>query len=120
MKINGREYPLWSQFVERKDEWIGGILEDFGDSMDRAMGMENAKTEITDICLKPNGKKAAFFEIIGKDFGCGFSTEVGGLTGGEKGYITFSGYGGHEWRIKKNTPLHADKQGRLSGVNDAD
>ena len=32
IEINGREYPLWSKFVERKAEWIGGVLEDFGDN----------------------------------------------------------------------------------------
>ena len=28
-EINGKTYPLWSQFVDKKDEWIGGILEDY-------------------------------------------------------------------------------------------
>lgn len=101
MEVNGKEYPLWSQFVERKDEWIGGILEDFGDSMDRSMGMGDMKTEITDIRLKPNGESSAFFEVAGKDFGCGFDVKGGGVTAGEEGYITFSGYGGHTWRIKQ-------------------
>lgn len=101
--INGRQYPLWSQFVERKDEWVGGILEDFGDSMDKRMFGNDAhgKTKITDIRLEPNGKEDAFFTVAGEDFECGFSTEVGGVTGGEEGWITFSGYGGHEWRIKQ-------------------
>ncbi len=26
LEVYGREYPLWSQFVERKTEWIGGHL----------------------------------------------------------------------------------------------
>lgn len=101
MEVNGREYPLWSQFVERKDEWIGGALEDFGDPMDRRVGMETMKTEITDISLRPNGEEHAFFEVLGKDFGCGFSCDVGGITGGEEGWMTFNGYGGHTWRIKQ-------------------
>jgi len=37
MNVNGKEYPLWGQFVERKEEWIGGLLLDEGDSMDRAL-----------------------------------------------------------------------------------
>lgn len=101
--INGRQYPLWSQFVEGKDKWIGGTLEDFGDSQDRHMFGDGAhgKTRIMDIRLEPNGKEHALFTVAGEDFECGFSTEVGGITAGEEGWITFSGYGGHEWRIRQ-------------------
>jgi hypothetical protein len=89
--VNGKEYPLWGQFVDKKDEWIGGVLEDFGDS-----------TEITDITLVPNGEEDAFFEIEGKGFSCGFSTSVGGIGGDqEEPWLTFSGYGGQKFRIKK-------------------
>lgn len=101
MEVNGKEYPLWSQFIERKDEWIGGILEDSGDSFDRKMGMKNSQTIITDINLKPNGKNSAFFEVEGKDFGCGFDVQHGGITAGEEDWLTFYGYGGHSWRIKQ-------------------
>jgi hypothetical protein len=104
MKINGKVYPMWEQFVEKKNEFIGGILEDFGDSLDRTLmdaEEETHHTEITDIELRPNGKDSAFFEIIGKDFGCGFDVAHGGITAGEKDWITFSGYGGHEFRIRK-------------------
>ena len=98
--VNGREYPLWSQFVEGKEKWIGGTLEDRGDSMDRALGLEGGGTEITDITLEPNGKDSAAFSVDGKDFSCGGDVGYLGITGGEKGWITFSGYGGHTWRIK--------------------
>lgn len=103
IEINGKQYPLWSQFVERKHEWIGGLLQDQGDRMDMALGLVDggwASTEITDITLTPNGPEHAFFSVHGKDFTCGFSTSVGGVIGGEKGWLTFSGYGGHTWRIK--------------------
>ena len=102
--INGRQYPMWSQFVERKDEWVGGILEDFGDSMDKRMFGDgaNAKTKITDIRLEPCGEESAFFSVDGEDFTCGFSTEVGGVTAGEEGWMMFSSYMGHGWRIKKS------------------
>ena len=100
MEINGKEYPMWSQFVERQDEWIGGVLHDSGDSMDKAMGLGDLTTEITGIELKANGD-SAWFGVTGKDFDCGFSVEYGGITGGEEGWITFSGYGGHTWRIKQ-------------------
>lgn len=108
IEVNGKEYPLWSQFVENKKKWIGGSLEDFGDSMDRAFGMLDADerlaavlTEIVDIELKPNGNDSALFNVVGKNFTCGFDVEVGGITAGEDGWITFSGYGGHTWRIKE-------------------
>lgn len=93
MIINGRMYPLWSQFIERKQEWIGGILEDWD------MGV-HATTEIVDIELQPNGPDSAFFRVVGKDFSCGFDVGHGGITNGEEGFITFYGYGGHKWRIK--------------------
>jgi len=97
--INGKEYPLLSQFVEGKNKWIGGVLEDYGDDIDKYSGRCPIKTEITDIVLRPNGD-GAFFEVHGKDFICGFSTALGGVTTGEDGWITFSGYGGHKWRIQ--------------------
>ena len=95
MIVNGKEYPLWSQFVETKNDFIGGVLEDHD------MG-QISKTEITDISLKPNGKNSAFFSVDGEKFGCGFDVQHGGIQAGEEGWITFYGYGGHTWRIKKN------------------
>ena len=102
MIVNGKEYPLWSQFVEKQDEWIGGILHEEGDSMDKAMGLEPMTTAITGIELKANGEDSAFFEVIGEDFSCGFDVRHGGIGGRqEEGWLTFSGYMGHMWRIKK-------------------
>jgi len=100
MLVNGREYPLWNQFIEKKDQFIGGVMEDDGDSMDRAMGLEQLITEITDIQLVPNGEESAMFQVVGKDFTCGFDVEFGGVGAGKEGYVTFRGYGGHTWRIK--------------------
>ncbi len=104
IKVNGKHYPLWSQFVERKKDWIGGILEDFGDNMDQALGLINGsmKTEITDILLEPNGKDSAKFMVVGKDFSCGFDVRYGGLDSSETGWLGFFGYGDHRWRIQKN------------------
>ena len=102
IEINGKEYPLWSKFVERKAEWIGGVLEDFGDN-DPILGSFHGVTEIVDICLEPNGDDSAFFRVAGKEFDCGFDVQVGGVLGKDTGpgWINFSGYGGHTWRIKK-------------------
>lgn len=102
--INGRDYPLWSQFVEGKEKFIGGILEDFGSSVDRAFGIQSASTTIKDIHLIPNGSNGAFFRVCGVDFNCGFDVKYGGITPVEPGWVTFSGYGGHIWRIKEDCP----------------
>lgn len=107
MEVNGKFYSMWGQFIEKKNEWIGGTIQDFGDSMDRRiMGISGngplGESKITDIELRPNGETSAFFEVKGEGgFGCGFSVDHGGITSGEEGWITFSGYGGHKWRIKK-------------------
>lgn len=105
IEVNGRVYPLWNQFVEKKDQWIGGTLQDFGDSMDRVWGIADKNgmvTKITDIKLEPNGEESAWFEITGKDFSCGFDVKHGGIGGDQaKPWLTFSGYGGHTFRIKQ-------------------
>lgn len=103
MIVNGREYPLWSQFVERKQEWIDGELTDYGDSLNEALGfvVEPMTTTITDITLKPNGKDSAFFRVVGEDFSCGFDVKVGSITVDDNGEsdIIFYGYGGHRWKM---------------------
>jgi hypothetical protein len=88
MIINGKQYPLWSQFIERKDEFIGGILQE-----------DDEKTVITDIVLVPNSE-SAFFEVKGENFSCGFDVGYGGIIGGDADWITFQGYGDHIWRVR--------------------
>lgn len=97
MRTNGKRYPLWDQFVEKKADFIGAILEDhdMGDLL---------TTEVTDVELAPNGETSAFFWIRGKDFDCGFDVTHGGVTGGERGWLTFMGYGGHMFRVKTAAP----------------
>jgi len=95
MKVNGKEYNMWGQFVERQNEWVGNLLEDFD------MGMY-ATTTITGISLIPNGEDSAFFTIEGEEFSCGFDVRYGGIGAGDEGYMTFNGYGGHTFRIKNN------------------
>jgi hypothetical protein len=103
MIVNGKEYPLWGQFVERKSEWIGGILQETSDSFPRISNDGLNGTEIIDIALNPNGDDSAFFMVYGKDYKCGGDVGHIGITHGEEGWITISGYGGHEWRFKKAT-----------------
>jgi len=105
--VNGKHYPLWQQVIDRKKEWIGGILQDFGDSFDRSLLIDKEMiTEIINIELKPNDEDSAFFVVLGKDFDCGFSTDVGGIScNGEKGWLTFNGFMGHKWRIKERVKI---------------
>ena len=113
-RVNGREYPLWNQFVDGQDKFIGGVLEDFGDN-DPLIKNQYGKTTITGITLEPNGDKKAFFQVNGEDFSCGFDPEYGGIQGGEDGWITFFGYGGHTWRIQGALPSSSnllEKRGR--------
>lgn len=103
MEVNGKVYPLWGQFVEKKDRWIGGDLEDFGDvHANYCYGTRPAVTKIKDIMLMPNGRESAFFAVVGEDFTCGFDVHHGGIScrGQEVGWILFEGYGGHLWRIR--------------------
>ena len=60
-KNNGKYDSMLSQFVKRKEEWIGGILED------HVMGIIG-ETKITDITLKPNGDDSAYFTVDGEHF----------------------------------------------------
>lgn len=86
--INGKYYPMWSQFVEKKSQWIGGRL------IDHDMGMDE-KTEITDVVLRENGTISAWFEIVGKDFNWGGDVEFIGVgTPKQPGAITIYGYAG--------------------------
>lgn len=104
-EINDKVYPLWSQFVEKKKQWIGGVLQDFGDRMDRLLKIADKNgmtTIITDIKLEPNGEESVWFEITGEKFNCGFDVGHGGINGHqEKGWLTFSGYDSHKFRIKE-------------------
>lgn len=101
MIVNGKDYQMWGALVEQKGAFIGGTLEETQDSYPRLGGNDRAATEITDIRLEPNGSDSAYFSVDGKDFGCGGDVHHLGITAGEEGWLTFAGYGGHTWRIKK-------------------
>lgn len=101
MIINNRSFPMWEEFVKKKNNFIGGVLEDFGDMFDQMLkGEKYLETKIIDIVLKPNGNDSAYFLVMGKDFDCGFDVKYGRIIPGEKGWVSFSGYGSHIWRIK--------------------
>lgn len=96
MIVNGKSYPLWSQFVENQERWIGGILHDPGDVMTNP-----CTTKITGIELVPNGKSSAFFRIKGEDFDCGFDVSCGGVRASEEEGLKFVSYGGDTFSIKE-------------------
>lgn len=86
--INGKHYPMWSQFVEKKSQWIGGRL------IDHDMGMDE-ETEITDVVLQENGESSAWFEIVGKEFSWGGDVRYIGLGApNQPGALTICGYAG--------------------------
>jgi hypothetical protein len=106
--VNGKHYTLWQQFVDRKDEFIGGrLVETCMDSMCVACG-ETAETLITDIELLPNGKDSAFFRIVGEKFRCGFDVQYGGVSGSHSkndGGIPFHSQYGDPFWIYPKIPL---------------
>ena len=94
--INGKVYPLWQQFIDGKDEWIGGTLQETDDMFG------TVQTAITDITLRPNGAESAFFSIEGENFGCGFDVRYGGISPESvPGVLTFRGPGGLRFQISK-------------------
>lgn len=112
--INRRQYSLWPQFKQQEAEWIGGVLEEKSSGWPET---GEAATTITGIEWHANGKDSAWFGVKGEGFSCGFDVQYGGVIPGDKGWITFSGYGGHTWRIKKpsSVPNGNDKQPATQG-----
>ena len=94
--INGRQYSLWPQFVEKKDEFVGGELQDLDPSFGGV-----GPTVIVNIDFRANGKSSVWFEVAGEDYTCGGDVECLGIIGGDPGWITLSGYGGHAWRFRE-------------------
>ena len=105
MEVNGRTYPMWGQFIKRKDEWIGGILKEINEDPFCGPVGEELKTKITDITLVPNGEESAYFSVDGEDFGCGFDVGHGGVCGESwgEGWIVLGSTGqfGFKFGIKQ-------------------
>lgn len=76
--INGKTYPMWQGFIDKKDGFIG-----------KSLSQEGSSTKITDVTLRPNGSDSAMFEVHGEDFSCGFDVSIGGITAETPGVITF-------------------------------
>lgn len=74
--INSKTYPMWSQFVERKNEWVGGKMFE----VDSVMGA-TPMTEIVNIELVPNGPESAMICIRGIDYDCCADVQYCGIGG---------------------------------------
>lgn len=89
---------MWQELVDKKEQWIGGLLTDFGDLLPPSF--EPMSTKIVDMKVGPD-----YFEVIGEDFTCGGARDCLGIAGNPRNAhgegLTFSGYGGHEWSIAK-------------------
>lgn len=72
--LNGKSFPLWSQFVEKKNEWIGGTLEEFGDQF-----CDGATSEIIDITLDKEESGDVSLTFHCKDFDESFNVQYGGI-----------------------------------------
>jgi hypothetical protein len=74
--INGKYYPMWQQFVDKKAQWVGGKIFNID------MGM-TAEAKLTDIRLKPNGDDSAMivFDCIyeGKPDAWSIDVSVAGI-----------------------------------------
>lgn len=95
--VNGRRYSLWPKFVIGKLDWIGGQLEDLDPDA------RGARTTIVDISFEANGETSAVFIVTGLDFACASDVRylaVDPRAGGD-GWISFSGFMGHKWRIRQ-------------------
>lgn len=97
--INGKTYPMWSQFVERKAEWIGGELQEF----DSVMG-EAPVTEIIDVTLNPSGEDSAIISFHGKDYSCGYDVQYCGISPhGKEPWLLIQSKWGDQFQVRKRT-----------------
>lgn len=81
--INGKFYPMWSQFVDKKENFIGREMIE----TDNLMGAKQP-TLITDVTLEPNGIDSAMISFHGQHYS--FGVDVKHLGIGAKD--TYPGY----------------------------
>ena len=91
---------IWEQLVDQKEEWIGGTLTEYADTMNILFinyihfgCTPIIKTVIKDIVFQENGDfgDLRWFEIVGEDFSCGFDTSVAGISGESGHDLRFGG-----------------------------
>lgn len=100
--ITKNERKILKEIVEHKNLFVGGLLQDFGDDLrrftddlSRKVRYRMLETRIVHISLT-----RGFFKVDGKKFSCGFDMESGNIIYRERGWITFRGFLGHQWRIQ--------------------
>jgi hypothetical protein len=73
MRVNGKTYPMWGQWVEKKESFVGATIEDL-----ESPGIEST---ITDVRLLPSGTNSAMLS---------FSTAAGWSACCDVGYLAMS------------------------------
>lgn len=73
--INGKVYPMWNQFVEKKETFIGEEM-----FSNEEGGGQSESTIITDVTLEPNGDDSAMISFIGKDYTCACDVRFCGIS----------------------------------------
>lgn len=93
-----KNYPLWDQFIEGKNEWIGGKLTEICSIGGRT------ETKITDILLENRESDFPVFWVHGEDFSCGFCVKYGGISPNREfqNGISFYSTFGLTFNIQKN------------------
>lgn len=74
LEVNGKTYPMWSQFVEKKEKWVGGEMF----SVDNMLGPA-PPTRIIDVDLIPNGDDSAMICFRGEDYDCTSDVQYCGI-----------------------------------------
>ena len=95
-----QKYPKWMNLVERQAEYINGIME-AQSPIDTKMGIEPKTTRIRSIELLEPHENTTMFIVRGESFDCGITVPGGKIE--ESGeWVTFSGWAGNAWKIKKS------------------
>lgn len=97
---------MWQDLIDKKAEWIGGKIIDYGDFGDAFFGRPKpTETEIVDIKLTDET-----IEFIGKDWPLKYNRKYIGISPihVEDG-LALSGYGGHRIDIVKPKSIETPK-----------
>jgi hypothetical protein len=92
MRVNGKTYPMWGQWVEKKESFIGAEIAD--------MDADGIAAKITDVQLVPNATDSAMLVIstaAGWDAAC--DVKYLALGSPEPGVLDLVGFGGWHMRI---------------------
>lgn len=91
-EINGKVYPMYQQFLDNVEDFIGRKLIEHDNFWD------DSETTITGFDLVENGEDSAMFVIKGGAFDASFDVKYSGLIS-RNGNLCFSTNFGTEWEI---------------------